>query len=147
MQPRGEDTIDELAQVAWTRIEQTLYKFTPGRAKAFGFWNQITYLSSLAYIKKYTRDACALRRWNNDAASLPPRVSPVVDEEEPRPSSYKVMEELREAVKDNPMRQEMMESGGLLPERGEALDRLPEGAGATVREGGGEGAGLQLGCL
>jgi DNA-directed RNA polymerase specialized sigma24 family protein len=107
MQPRSEDTIDELAQVAWTRIEQTLYKFTPGRAKAFSFWTRITYLSCLAYIKKHTRDACAIRTWGK--AGSPPHQMRSIEQEEPREDFYKVMAELRELVSDNPEHVEMVD--------------------------------------
>lgn len=107
MQPRSEDTIDELAHVAWTRIEQTLYKFEPGRAKVFSFWTQITYLSCLAWIKKHTRDACALRAWGE--SGVPPQVRSVACEEDPREDFYAVMRELRERVSDIPEHAEMVD--------------------------------------
>ena len=59
--------------MAWLQIEKTLYKFKPGKAKAFSMWTQITRNVSLAYVKKHNRDFEAIRKLNRDGKATPMR--------------------------------------------------------------------------
>lgn len=103
---RGADIEDELVSVAWTRVEQVLYKFTPGRAKLFSYVSQITYLVVLDYLKRTTKDACAITRWNEASSSGPP---PQLLERREVPNIYVVLGELKESFRDNPQHVRMVQ--------------------------------------
>lgn len=85
---------DELIAVAWQQIEKTLYKYEPGRAKVFNLWTQIAFTVCMAYIKKETRDAVAVRKWREGE----PHPKPLFEKRK-RPDFYGIMEELREVVR------------------------------------------------
>lgn len=52
----GEESFRDLVHAAWIQIERALYKFEPGRARAFSMFTQIAVTSALAYVKKHTGD-------------------------------------------------------------------------------------------
>jgi len=79
---------DDLAAVAWNRIEKTLYKFESGRAKVFSMWTQIVVLVCLAHVKKETRDAVAVRKWRDG------HPAPLFDKAK-KPDFYGIMDQLR----------------------------------------------------
>ena len=55
---KDESSFNDLFQIAWAQIESTLYKFdsSPGHAKIFNMWSQISRTVILAAIKKNSRD-------------------------------------------------------------------------------------------
>jgi hypothetical protein len=109
MYPRGADTVEELASVAWERIEKILYKFEPGRAKVFSMWSQVTYLTCLAYIKKETRGACAVKQWDEGEREIPRRLRRESDTGEPKVDLYAEMADLRAACRGNDLYVQMVD--------------------------------------
>lgn len=100
---RSEENLQDLVNLAWTRIEQTLYKYVPGRGKVFSWWTQIVVLVCLAYTTRESKDRRRL-----DAYNTGERPHPCLERIE-CPNFYKVMDELGKICEWNEKYVEMLE--------------------------------------